>query len=125
MGYTLHWNQLSFSDFTWSNVLKLVPKVIKCKFTQTEWGFILSDSDDNCSCIERNPREPTYSKTNRDPYTKDMMKALILMVEFGAAQDLDHDDDDMSMWLSALEEVYAFYLLVSYEQQKAYFNAFC
>ena len=124
MGYTLHWNQLTFSDFTWSNVVKLVPKVVKCKFTQTEWGFILGDSDDDSSCIERNnPRQLAFSKTNRLPYTKDFMKALILMVEFGAAQDLDHDDDDMSMWLSALEEVYAFHLLVSYEQQKAYFSS--
>jgi hypothetical protein len=86
----------------------------------TEWGFVIGDSDDS-SCIERIPTQMTFTKTNRLPYTKDFMKVLILMVEFGAAQHLHHDDSDMSMYLNTLEEVHAIHPLVSYEQQKAYF----
>lgn len=121
MGYTVHWEQLPFTDFTWNNLLKLVPKVIQCKFTRTEWGFVLSESDDDSACIEQYPTQITGSKTNRRPYTKDLMKTLILMVEFGAAINLNHDDADMSMFLNALDELYGIYPLVSYEQQKGYF----
>jgi len=49
------------------------------------------------------------------------MKALILMVEFGAAKNLDHDDTDMSMFLNALDEVHSIHPLVSYEEQKMFF----
>jgi hypothetical protein len=122
MGYTVHWEQLPFTDFTWNNLLKLVPKVIQCKFTRTEWGFIVSDVvQETGSFIERYPTQMTGTKTNRLPYTRDFMKTLMLMVEFGAAKNLDHDDTDMSMFLNALEELHAIYPLVSYEQQKEYF----
>ena len=121
MGYTVHWEQRPFSDFTWSNLLKLVPKVIACKFTRTTWGFVLTEDDDSSVYIEQNPSQITAQKTNRLPITKDLMKTLILMVEFGAAQELNHDDNDMSMFLNALDEVNSIHPLVSYEEQKAYF----
>ena len=121
MGYTVDWQQLPFSDFTYNNILKLIPKVIQSKFVITEWGFIIGESDDNSSCIERNATHMSFTKTNRDPYTKDFMKALILMVEFGAAKNLNHDDLDMSIYLNALDEVHAIHPLISYEQQKTYF----
>ena len=124
MGYMVHWEQLAFSEFTWSNLLKLVPKVVNCEFTQTTWGIVLSSSDDDSAYIERHPTQMTGSKTNRLPITKDLMKTLILMVEFGAAKGLDHDDSDMSMFLNALDEVHAIHPLVSYEEQKAYFISF-
>jgi hypothetical protein len=121
MGYTVHWEQLPFSDFTWSTILTLVPKVIDCSLIITTWGLVLSESEDDTCCIERVPTQMTYSKTNRLPFTKDLMKTLILMVEYGAAQQLNHDDDDMSMYLNALEEVNQIHPLVSYEMQKTYF----
>jgi len=122
MGYAVDWEQLPFSDFTYNNILKLIPKVIQSKFVITEWGFIIGESSDDSSCVERNPTQMTSTKTNRLPYTKDFMKALILMVEFGAAKDLNHDDSDMSIYLNALEEVHAIHPLISYEQQKTYFK---
>ena len=122
MGYTVDWEQLPFSEFTYNNILKLIPKVIQSKFVITGWGFIIGQSDDNSSCIERNPTQMTFTKTNRNIYTKDFMKALILMVEFGAAKNLNHDDYDMSIYLNALEEVHAIHPLISYEQQKTYFK---
>ena len=123
MGYTVEWEQLSFSEFTYNNILKLIPKVIQSTFVITEWGFIIRESDDYSSCIERNPTQMTFTKTNRLPYTKDFMKALILMVEFGAAKNLNHDDYDMSIYLNALEEINIIHPLISYEQQKTYFNS--
>ena len=121
MGYTVHWEQLPFSNFTWSNLLKLVPKVIKSKFTRTTWGFVLGEDDDSSVYIEQYPTQITGQKTNRLPITNDLMKTLILMVEFGAAHQLNHDDSDMSMFLNALDEVHVIHPLISYEQQKTYF----
>lgn len=123
MGYTVHWQQRAFTDFTWATIVKLVPKVIQSEFMMTEWGFVIHDIVQDCgSFIERYPTQITGTKTNRLPYTRDFMKALILMVEFGAADELNHDDTDMSMFLNALEELHAIHPLVSYEQQKEYFN---
>jgi hypothetical protein len=123
MGYTLFWDQLCFSDITYKNVIKLIPLVISpdVKFSIESWGFVIGINDNDCAAIERTPSTLTYVKTNRLPYTKDVMKALILMVEFGAAQNLGHDDHIMTLYLEALDEVHAKYPLVSYDLQKAYF----
>ena len=124
MGYTVYWEQLPFSTFTYNNVINLIPKVISSNtnFRIESWGFIIGNDDDNCSVIERKPTQMTFSKTNRHPYTKEFMKALIIMVEFGAAYNLNHDDNDMGLYLEALEEVNARHPLVSYEQQKNTFS---
>lgn len=123
MGYTVYWQQLAFSDFTYNNILKLIPKVIKSELVITGLkGFIIGDSHVTCSGIDRNPTEMTSTETYKRPYTMDFIKALILMVEFGAAENLLHNDPDMSLFLNALEEVHAIHPLVSYEQQKTYFE---
>jgi hypothetical protein len=49
------------------------------------------------------------------------MKVLILMVEYGAAENLGHDDTNMEPFLAALNEVHAIHKLVSYDMQKGYF----
>jgi len=49
--------------------LKLIPKVIQSNFVIEKWGFVISDSEENYSCIQRNPTFITFTKTNRHPYT--------------------------------------------------------
>jgi hypothetical protein len=44
------------------------------------------------------------------------------MVEYGATSNLDHDDANMGLWMEALNEVNAVIPLLSYEQQKTYFE---
>jgi len=123
MGYTIGWTQYAFTDYTYKNVTSLVPRVIVAPttFRLETWGFVVGIDDDNSLCVERVPTMMTFSKTNRMPYTKDAMKALILMVEFGVAAELVHDDSDMTWYLTALDEVHAVVPLASYEMQKAYF----
>jgi hypothetical protein len=101
----------------------VVPVVIDCKFRLDDRGFIVGDNDDECLVIEFVPTQPTGVKTDRLPYTKDVMKTLIVMVEFGAALDLAHDDRDMAAFLVALEEVHAVRPLGSYRVQKMYFES--
>ena len=123
MGYTLCWRQLPFTNTSWTNVISLLKKACDPKTTLTivSWGLVLG-SDGDCASIERTPTQITGVKTNRLPYTKDFMKALILMKEFGVAEELVHDDSDNSWWLEALEVVHAIHPLASYDQQKAYFG---
>lgn len=122
MGYTIHWTQHHFTNTTWATMLTLLKKAVNPKTTLTieRWGIVLG-SDGDCASIEQNPTQITCAKTNRLPYTKDFMKALIIMKEFGAAADLSHGDSDNSWWLEALEAVHAAHPLVSYDRQKTYF----
>ena len=123
MGYTVYWDQHSFTNFTYNNVTKLVQKVINVKFELKEWGFLVGNNENECVGIGNILKHITFVKTNRLPYTKDVMKTLIVMAEYGAASNLNHDDSDMSWYLEALEEVHAIQPLASYEMQKAYFMA--
>lgn len=120
MAYTVSWEQLAFSDYTWSSVLKLVPKVVKCLFIPTKWDFTLKKGEDSVR-IERYPPQYVYSITPSILFAKDLIKALIVMVEFGGAKILKGDNKDMTIFLKALDEVQAIYNLASYEEQKAYF----
>jgi hypothetical protein len=120
MSYTVSWEQLAFTDSTWSSVLDLVPKVVMCKFIPTKWDFILRQAKDSLR-IERYPPQYLSSMTTTIPFAKDIIKTLILMVEFGAAKILKSDGNDISVILNALDQVHSIYHLASYEQQKAYF----
>jgi len=122
MGYTITWKQLPFTNDTYKLVTDLIPKVINVNFTVEEKGFVVGNNDRDCLFIERFPKQITAVKTNRLPYTKDVMKTLIIMVEYNAAMNLDHDDQNMYYFLEALDEVHAIHYLDSYEEQKEYFN---
>jgi len=121
MGYTVSWEQLPFSDVTYKIVTTLAQKVVNSKFRLESWGFVIGENENDSAPVERYPTQMTFVKTNRLPYTKDLMKVLILMVEYGAAKNLDHDDNSMALYLSALEELNATHPLISYDDQKAYF----
>ena len=123
MGYTISWEPLRFTHFTYRTVLSLLPKILHADTTLRieDWGFVIGESDDDCVPFVRNGEQVPWAKTNRLPYTKEVMKALILMVEYGVTSTLDHDDDDMTWFLDALDEVHSIHFLESYEEQKACF----
>ena len=125
MGYTISWHPMRFTDFTYQSVIDAVKRVLSPGFSlrQENWGFIISDDEDSNDRIPflRNSYQPPWEKTNRHPYTKEAMKALIIMVEFGVTVELDHDDNDMSWYLDALDAVQVTYPMESYERQKQYF----
>jgi hypothetical protein len=85
------------------------------------YGFSIGPDADNCVPFCRDGKQIPWEKTNRLPYTKDAMKALVLMVEYGVTSNLTHDDSDMTWYLEALDAVHAKYPLASYEFQKQYF----
>lgn len=128
MGYTISWDPLRFTDTTYKTVITLLPKILHSTTTckVESWGFVITDSESEYADYDsiafcRDGNQSPWEKTNRHPYTKEAMKALILMVEYGVTQNLDHDDDSMAWYLEALEEVHEKHTLVSYQQQKKYF----
>jgi hypothetical protein len=124
MGYTVSWEPLRFTNFTYQNVIATIPKVLTpgIKFTEDENGFTIGVNDNDSAYFARTGFDCCWTKTNRLPYTKDVMKALILMVEYGVTENLSHDDTDMSWFLEALEDVDAKHPLTSYKWQKMYFT---
>jgi hypothetical protein len=123
MGYTISWDPLCFTDVTYKTVITLLPRVLThgTLFRIERWGFILGTNESNSIAFMRDGNQMCWEKTNRLPYTKEAMKALILMVEYGVTKNLDHDDTSMAWYLEALEDVHHRHTLVSYEQQKKYF----
>ena len=122
MSYTLSWEPFHFTDFTYTIALTVIPRLLAptSVLTVEEWGFFVGNDETGVGFM-RDGRQVPWAKTNRHPYTKDIMKALILLVEYGVTQGLNHSDADMTWYLDALEEVHIHHPLISYYQQKAYF----
>jgi hypothetical protein len=121
MGYTLQWEPLHWTDFTYKGILSVLPTILEGPYRLNTWGFSIGPDENNCTPFLRSGEGYCWDKTNRLPYTKDVMRALILMVEHGVTSGLNHDDADMTWYLEALEAVHAVRPLATYEQQKEYF----
>lgn len=123
MGYTISWHPLRFTDYTYQNIVAVIPKVIspECGFKVEPFGIYIGNDINNSIVFRRDALQAPWEKTNRMPYTKDAMKALILMVEYGVTEQLNHDDSSMEAYLDALDEVHQKHPLVSYAMQKRYF----
>ena len=123
MGYTVSWEPARFTDYTYNNVITLLQRVLTPErgFRLESWGFVIGDNENDRVRFSRDGQQMCWEKTNRLPYTKDVMKALILMVEFGVTQNLNHDDDSMAWYLTALDEIHTIVPLASYEMQHKYF----
>jgi hypothetical protein len=57
-----------------------------------------------------------FCTTHNNPYTKDVMKSLIIMVELGMATEVIADNN--KDFLEVIDEVSSIFNLVTYEQQK-------
>jgi hypothetical protein len=121
MGYTVQWEPLHWTDFTYTIVVNALPTILKGPFRVESWGISIGPDVNACTPFLRSGCEVCWDKTNRLPYTKDVMRALVLMVEYGVTSGLNHDDRDMTWYLEALEDVHATRPLASYAQQKEYF----
>jgi hypothetical protein len=121
MRSTISWLPLRFTDETYKEVVETLPKILNTKLKVEPWGFVIGDSEDEYTAFSREGFQHSLVKTNHSPCTKEIMKALILMVEYDVTDELAHDDRDTMNYLEALEEVNAKFPLVSYNDQKRYF----
>jgi hypothetical protein len=125
MGHTVWWTQNSFSNFTYNIVISICQKIIDndVGLNITKEWFSIGTSDDDSIYILKNGG-CTFYKTDRMSYTNNVMKVLIIMVEYGAAINLAHNHSDMIRWIDALNEVHALVPLASYQLQKNYFTSY-
>lgn len=113
---TIHWKQKLVSEFIYNTFLSLVPSILnpETPFEKTPWGFTLGG--ERGVYIER--RACLAYATAGQPYVRDLLRVLVLMVEFGLASNLyGHISPE---YLVALEEVHRMYPLSSYQVQKAF-----
>lgn len=126
MGYEIFWTIKKYDDATFDKAVEMIRIVIdhRHKIDEKKWGICFDAGHENF-CIQRNPLEGTYGscKTRgRFPYTGDVMKALIVMVECGMAKEAGHNLEDNSLWLASLEMVSEQMEMKTYSAQKAYFK---
>lgn len=62
-----------------------------------------------------------FCKTSREPYTADVLRALVIMVELGMADNVRADDD--LGYMKELEYVHSILTLQTLESQKTYFKS--
>ena len=127
MGFTISWTQWlrtdieNFKRFQWmlknflrhSTVTEMSPETVVLTST--------NNSEQTFVVLRTIPQNyPTFCKTNRDPYTEDVCIALVLMVEFGIAEEIDAGT---TTYISdALEYVHRQYPLKMYAKIKEYLN---
>ena len=125
MGYTLNWRRHNASDIAWANSAKIIRKMLdpKTKLEVYDWGFAFTyDNDDNSICCISRDDNITFTKPN-DEITPDLMRALIIMTEFGIISEVGHSHIDMSDYIYALDDVHSKHPLVSYDIQYAHFTS--
>jgi hypothetical protein len=125
MGYTIYWKLNKYDEAAFERAVEIIRVVIdyRHKIDRQEWGICFDAGHENF-CMHRHPRD-TYgdcATRRRFPYTADVMKAVIVMVECGMASEPTHDDEDNSLWLSSLKEVRDIVEMKTYAAQKAYFK---
>lgn len=120
MNYFISWKQLPFLDITFNIIIKIIPEIIKSKFKLEKWGFVISNYD-NYLHIEKLSSPIIYCKTSDKPFTKDVMRVLIIMFEYNVVENLSISRNDMTWFLEALDEVNKIHPLLSYDVQKEYF----
>lgn len=128
MGFTLSWSQWlrtdteNFKRFQWMfNKFLKYSTVIEENTDRIVIKAIKDPQYDYTFAVERNlPPDrsffPTLCKTGREPYTEDVAIGLILMVEFGIADEI-HADDNKYIY-NALETIHKQYPLKNYNKIK-------
>ena len=125
MGYTLYWNYHRVLPNVFQRFVKVASELIAYPLntSETTCTMVVPD-EDRCEAfyISQYHAGFNFCKTRQLPYTKDVAICMILMYEFGLADDLSIDDD-ISVFLEPLEEVNQRHPLTSYEELKTIFTS--
>ena len=123
MGYEIYWTNLETDRQTVYKTIEMIKLVIdhRHKIELTEHGFRFDAGHE--TFVYKSDNKASGCKTKgRFPYTEDIMKALIIMVEMGIAKKPFHDGD-LTDFLEPLEQVSDIMILKTYEDQKKYFSS--
>ena len=123
MGYTVYWISIHTDTETFNKFVKLAKELISLSPIVTESTFMVKPPIDQygesffvsqykdgfCCCNSR-----------REPYTDDIFKCLIIMVELGMAKNISADDTEH--YYEILDFVNTKIPLTTYEYQKNSFR---
>ena len=122
MEYTITWEPLQITEYSYASVLRLLPKVLSSGtiIKVEEWGFTITNSSSELLSFNRAglQKQKPWFKTSSLLFIKEVIKALLLMVEYGVVQKLDFEGITRSTYLEMLEVVNRVHPLTSYSQQK-------
>lgn len=130
MGFTVYWSRQPVMNAVFERFKTLLPDMLEHSTVQPTVSevVLIPTEDKNISPTERFwTRESSsgfaFVKTSRTPYTTDVMRACILMVELDMAylDGLSNNDEEVFSWLTELEAVNRHYPLESYERQARHF----
>lgn len=128
MGFTVYWSRHPVMSSVFERFKTLLPDMLEHSTMQsTVSEVVLVPTDDQLQPERFWTRESSsgfaFAKTSRTPYTTDVMRACILMVELGMArlESLSNDDEEAFPWLEQLDAVNRYLPLTSYEEQALYF----
>lgn len=128
MGFTVYWVRQPVSHATFERFKTLLPDMLEHSTLQDSVSEVILVPTDDTLQPERfwtrtSSSGFAFAKTSRTPYTTDVMRAVILMVEFGMAT-LEHcynDDGDAFPWSTQVEAVNRHLHLNTYNTQMAHF----
>lgn len=128
MGVTVYWSRQPVMHTVFERFKTLLPDMLEHSTMQsTVSEVILVPTDDELQPERFWTRESSsgfaFAKTSRTPYTTDVMRACILMVELGMVtlESLSNDDEEEFSWLEQIEAVNRYFPLSTYEDQSLYF----
>jgi len=126
MGYTVYWTSVHSNTETFKKFVEMATKVINpAIYSITNESTFQFDSPNGNGgetfFVFQYKNGFSCCKTSREPYTVDVFKCLVLMVDLGMAKDICADDTES--FYVALDAVHAKYPLNTYEKQKRMFNA--
>jgi hypothetical protein len=128
MGFTIYWSRQPVLNHVFQRFKTILPDLLEYSTLQdTVSEVILVPTNDETQSERFWTRDSStgfaFAKTSRTPYTTDVMRACILMVELNMASldSLWNDDEEEFSWTTQLEAVNRHFPLKSYDEQARYF----
>jgi hypothetical protein len=122
MEYTITWEPLQITEYSYASVVRLLPKVVSSTtiIKVEHWGFTITSSSSELFYFNRGglQKQKPWFKTSSVLFIKEVIKALLLMVEYGVVQKLDFEGITRSTYLEMLELVNSVHPLTSVSRQK-------
>jgi hypothetical protein len=124
MGFTIYWSQIPGSEERFKafaqKAMSLITQGVTYEYTQNAFTIFADDRTSEDFYVKRSNEGFHYCRTDRKPYTSDILMCLILMVEHGLAKNVMSDGDQG--YMETLKKVNAKFPLATYESQAEHFT---
>ena len=125
MGFTVYWESKPVSEAVLATFATTLARVVRpttvVEVTESAVAFNPPEDRGETFYVSKDDEGIHFCKTSREPYTADVLRALVIMVELGMAQDVRADDD--LGYMKELEYVHYILTIQTLESQKTYFKS--